>query len=182
MTVPSSDVHAHLAVPAVDELIADEPGLARRRQADAATLGPAALAYSQAHIADLAPRLTDLDLRLEAMDRAKVDIQAVTAVPLLHLWADQRLATRIVAVTNEAIASYCRLVGVGTVSLQHPGLAVAQMTDAMETFGCAACRSPPRAGRAWSWTTRAWRSSGRRPMTWEPPSSSIPGAALSVNA
>ena len=39
--VRTVDVHAHLGIPAVDELIADEPGLARQRATDAAGLGPA---------------------------------------------------------------------------------------------------------------------------------------------
>jgi predicted TIM-barrel fold metal-dependent hydrolase len=134
------DVHAHLAVPAVDALIADEPGLREQQHVDAVGMGGSAVAFNHAQIAKLGPRLTDLDLRLAAMDRAGVDVQAVTPLPSPHAWADHDLAERIVATTNEAVARYCqqepsRLVAVGTVALQHPELAVAQLTTAMCELG-----------------------------------------------
>src|SRR3712207_5192557 len=139
-SVPTVDVHAHLAVPAVDALVADEPGLARQRAVDAATLGPESLAYNQRQIAELAPALTDLDLRLEAMDHARVDVQAVSAVPTPHAWADEQPARRIVALTNDGIAEFCarrpdRLVPVAAVALQHPDLAADQLHRAVRDQG-----------------------------------------------
>ena len=138
--MPAVDVHAHVAVTAVDALIADEPGHAEQQRIDAATLGEAALAYNRAHFGAVVPRLLDLDVRLAAMDRAGVDIQAVTPVPQSHPWAGPALAERIVAVTNEAVAGFCsrqpdRLLPVGTVALQHPGLAVAQLRHAVTALG-----------------------------------------------
>ncbi|MGW0538276.1 amidohydrolase family protein [Streptomyces sp. NPDC003032] len=140
VAIPAVDVHAHLGVPAVDELIASEPGLARQRQTDAAALGPDSLAVNAAQLKSLAARLTDLDLRLEAMDRAGVDIQAVSAVPLPHSWADRHLAARITEVTNETVAAYCakrpdRLVPIGTIPLQHPDLAVRHLQAAVSNLG-----------------------------------------------
>lgn len=139
-TVPTVDVHAHLAVPAVDEVIADEPGLARQRAADTAALGPASAAHNVEQLRSLAVRLTDVDVRLAAMDRAGVDVQAVSPVPLPHAWAQRALAERITALTNEAVAEYCtrradRLVGIGTVALQHPDLAVEQLRTAVRELG-----------------------------------------------
>jgi aminocarboxymuconate-semialdehyde decarboxylase len=133
--VTTVDVHAHLGVPAVDALIADEPGQARQRATDAAGLGPASAAHNVEQIRSLAVRLTDVDTRLDAMDRAGVDVQAVSAVPLPHNWAGRGLAERIAALTNEAVARFCavrpdRFVGIGTVSLQHPDLAVRQLRAA----------------------------------------------------
>lgn len=138
--VPTVDVHAHVAVPAVDALIEKEPGLVRQRQVDAASLGPDSMAYNMRHIAELAPKLTDLDLRLGAMDGARVDVQVVTATPLPHAWADRELAARIVAASNEGVAAFCarepsRLVPVGTVALQHPELAVEQIETAVSEMG-----------------------------------------------
>ncbi len=134
------DVHAHLAVPAVDALVADEPGLRAQQDADAVSMGCPSLAYNRAQIAKLGPRLTDLGLRVAAMDLAGVDVQAVTPLPSPHAWADRSLAERIVATTNEAVTRYCqqepsRLLPVGTVALQHPDLAVAQLTTAMRELG-----------------------------------------------
>jgi predicted TIM-barrel fold metal-dependent hydrolase len=138
--VPAVDVHAHVAVPAVEALIAGEPGHAEQQRIDAATLGDASMAYNRTHIAQLIPRLTDLDLRLAAMDAAGVDIQAVTAVPLPHAWAGRALAEQIITVSNEAVTKFCarrpsRLVPVGTVALQHPALAVGQLRHAMTVLG-----------------------------------------------
>ncbi|MFF0501807.1 amidohydrolase family protein [Nocardia aobensis] len=135
-TVPAIDMHAHLGVPAIEELIADEPGLARQRAIDGASLGPASAAYNIAHIGALAIALTDVEARIAAMDRAGVDIQAVSPVPMPHAWADRDLAERMVAVTNEAIVDHCaqrpdRLLGIGTVALQHPDSAVRQLRSAM---------------------------------------------------
>ena len=137
---PAIDVHAHVAVPAVDALLEGQPGLAQQRAVDAATLGPESLAYNMRHIAELAPRLTDPDLRLAAMDRARVDVQAVSATPLPHSWADRELAARIVTTSNEGVVQVCaeqpdRLLPIGTVSLQHPDLAVGQLETAVRDLG-----------------------------------------------
>ena len=133
-------MHAHVAIPAVDALVDGQPGLARQRQADAATLGPASLAYNLKQLAELAPRLTDLDVRLAAMDRARVEIQAVSGLPLSYPWADRDLATRIVAANNEGVAEFCakqpeRLLPIGMVSLQHADLAVDQLRVAVRELG-----------------------------------------------
>jgi predicted TIM-barrel fold metal-dependent hydrolase len=133
---PAVDVHAHVAVPAVEKLIADEPGYAQQRQTDAVTSGEASLAYNRTQIRQLIPRLTDLEVRLAAMDSAGVDMQAVAPVPQSTAWAGRALAERIVAVTNEAVAGFCarqpgRLLPVGTVALQHPDLAAEQLRHAV---------------------------------------------------
>ncbi|MDQ0963778.1 putative TIM-barrel fold metal-dependent hydrolase [Streptomyces sp. B4I13] len=140
MSVPTVDVHAHAGVPAVDALVEGQSGLARQRETDAATLGRASLSVNLKQIAELGPKLVDLDLRLAAMDAARVQVQAVSAVPLPHAWADRELATRIVAVGNEGIAAFCakeptRLLPIGAVALQHPDLAVGQLVTAVRDLG-----------------------------------------------
>ena len=55
--VPAVDVHAHVAVPAVEALIAGEPGYAEQQRTDAATLGEASMAYNRAHFGSVIPRL-----------------------------------------------------------------------------------------------------------------------------
>ncbi|WP_072802947.1 amidohydrolase family protein [Rhodococcoides yunnanense] len=134
------DVHAHVAVPAVDALVEGHPGLLRQRGIDAATMGRESLAVNLAQMGAIGPRLVDLDLRVQAMDTARVDVQAVSAVPLPHAWADRDLASSIVEVSNEGVAAFCsqapaRLVPIGTVSLQHPDLAVQQLRTAVVDLG-----------------------------------------------
>ena len=147
--VPAIDVHAHVAVPAADALLEGEPGLAQQRGIDAATLGPASLQLNLQQIAEIGPKLTDLDLRLAAMDAARVDVQAVSPTPVPHAWTDRELAARYTAAVNEAVAGFCarqpdRLLPIGTVALHHPDLAVEQLPTARATSGCGGCRSPPR--------------------------------------
>ena len=139
-TVPAVDVHAHMAVPAVEALLADDPGHAQQQRIDAATAGEASIAYNRAHFGQVIARLTDLDVRLAAMDKAGVDMQAVAPVPQSYAWAGRALAERIVAVTNEAVAGFCarqpgRLLPVGTVALQHPELAAEQLRHAVTALG-----------------------------------------------
>lgn len=134
------DVHAHVAIPAVDVLVADEPGYREQRRVDAAALGQASIALSRTLLGELGPRLTEVELRLEAMDRAQVDLQAVSPLPSPHAWAPRGLADRIVETTNEAVAAHCakaphRLVGIGTVALQHPDLAAGQLVRAVSDLG-----------------------------------------------
>jgi len=132
---PAIDVHAHAAVPAVDALVEGQPGLAQQRTVDAATQGAASLQVNLQQMAQLGPKLVDPGLRLAAMDTARVDVQAVSPVPLPHAWADRQLAARIIAACNEGVAALCaqepaRLLPIGTVSLQHPDLAVSQLASA----------------------------------------------------
>ena len=137
---PAIDVHAHLAVPSADALLEGQPGLARQRGIDAATLGPASLQLNLQQITEIGPKLVDLDLRLAAMDAARVDVQAVSATPVPHAWADLDLAGRYTASVNEAVAAFCarqpeRLLPIGTVALQHPDLAVKQLESAVRDHG-----------------------------------------------
>ncbi|MBB4683146.1 amidohydrolase family protein [Amycolatopsis jiangsuensis] len=139
-TAPAVDVHAHLGIPAVDELIADEPGWARRRAVDAASLGPESAAVNVRQIGELTVKLTDVEVRLAAMDRAGVNVQAVSPVPFPHAWASRALAERITTLTNDAVAEFCarqpgRFLGIGAVSLQHPDLAVRQLRSAVRDLG-----------------------------------------------
>jgi predicted TIM-barrel fold metal-dependent hydrolase len=138
--VPAIDVHAHVAVPAADALLEGRPGLARQRGIDAATLGPASLALNLRQLAEIGPKLTDLDLRLAAMDAARVDVQAVSATPVPHAWTDRELAARYTAAVNEAVTAFCarqpdRLLPIGTVALHHPDLAVEQLSTAVRDLG-----------------------------------------------
>ena len=84
--------------------------------------------------------LPNTEFRLAQMDEQGIDIQALSLhVGQYHHWADQDLAARIVAIQNEKIAEVCalhpdRFVGLGTVALQHPELAVRQMKHAIRNL------------------------------------------------
>ncbi|WP_433455164.1 amidohydrolase family protein [Streptomyces sp. CA-142005] len=138
MTVPTVDVHAHVLLSEVDAVVADLPGLAEARALDARRNGPAALAVSGPMVRERAPRMTDVDARLAAMDAQGVDLQLVSPSPShYHYWADEETAEKVFRLANEATAAHCaqapgRLHGLGLVPLQHPELAVRALEHALE--------------------------------------------------
>ncbi|RRR77454.1 amidohydrolase family protein [Streptomyces sp. RP5T] len=137
-SAPTVDVHAHLLLPEVEEAVAGEPGLAEARALDARRNGPAALAVSGPMVGTRVPRLTDVTVRLAAMDAQGVDIQLVSPSPShYHYWAGPELARKVCRLASEGTAAHCakapdRLLGLGLVPLQHPDLAVELLDHALE--------------------------------------------------
>ncbi|MFI1707379.1 amidohydrolase family protein [Streptomyces griseoruber] len=134
---PTIDVHAHLLLPEVEEAVAGQAGLAAARTLDARRNGPDALAVNGPMVGERVPRLTDVAVRLAAMDAQGVDIQLVSPSPShYHYWADLQLAERVCQLANEGTAAHCakapdRLHGLGLVPLQHPGLGPALLDHAL---------------------------------------------------
>ena len=137
------DLHAHCTVPAVAPLVAGEPGVAAEAARTAAAMGPGAAAVNRALLPEWLPRLVDVDDRLAAMDRRGIDTQVVSPSPGdYHYWADASRAADVVAAVNEGVAELCgrhpdRLVGLGSVALQHPALAADQLRHAVGGLGLA---------------------------------------------
>ena len=134
MTSRTIDTHGHVAAPGADALVVDEPGFQRQRTADAAAMGRSSLDVNAENAAPIGHQLTSVAARLAWMDQAGVDVQVVAPLPAQHPWADRSLAARVVEATNAAVVAHCavapdRLIGVGSVSLQHPDLAVAQLDE-----------------------------------------------------
>jgi len=90
---------------------------------------------------DRAGRLSDIELRLKEMDRAGIDIQAVSPAPQqTYYWnrpgpgrgarahgdAGSRRSWRSIRTAS---------VGLGTVPLQNPDLAVSELIHAVKTLG-----------------------------------------------
>jgi aminocarboxymuconate-semialdehyde decarboxylase len=90
---------------------------------------------------DRAPMLTDIAVRLKHMDRMGVDIQAVSPAPnQLYYWTEAGMGQELARSLNEGIAKVVadhpdRFVGLGTVPLQDPELAVSELHHAMKTLG-----------------------------------------------
>ncbi|MGW0908570.1 amidohydrolase family protein [Streptomyces sp. NPDC002853] len=135
---PTVDVHAHLLLPEVEQLVAGQPGFAAARALDARRNGPAALKVSGAMIRERFACLTDVKARLRAMDAQQVDVQLVSPSPShYHYWADEETAEKVYRLSNEATAAHCaaapsRLRGLGLAPLQHPRLAVAALDHALD--------------------------------------------------
>jgi aminocarboxymuconate-semialdehyde decarboxylase len=118
--------------------VAGLPGLAEAKALDARRNGPASLAVSGPMVAERIPKLTDVTVRLAAMDAQGVDVQLVSPSPShYHYWADEETAEKLYRLANEATAAHCaqapgRLKGLGLVPLQHPDLAVPALEHALE--------------------------------------------------
>jgi len=142
MSTRTVDVHAHVDVPAIGPLVADQPGLRAERAEQLATFGAASTARNvELGSTSYVPFLTDLATRLGQMDDSGIDVQAISVVPTLyHYWAEWGLAREVVAAANEHIAATVaaapqRLVGLATVALQHPELAAEQLRSASAAPG-----------------------------------------------
>jgi aminocarboxymuconate-semialdehyde decarboxylase len=136
------DLHCHVLVPAVESLAAGTPQKAAEAAAMLRSMGEASVAHNNATMLPIAgPRLVHLEQRLADMDAMGVDVQVVSPSPTqYYYWAESALARDIVRQQNEAIAGLCvkypdRFVGLGTLALQHPQLAVEQLEHAVEVLG-----------------------------------------------
>ncbi|MFD6423521.1 amidohydrolase family protein [Streptomyces sp. NPDC060198] len=134
---PTVDVHAHVLLPEIEALVEGRPGLAGARALDARRNGPAALAVSGPMVRERLTRLTDVTVRLAAMDAQGVDVQLVSPSPShYHYWADEEMAEEVYRLANEATAKHCsaapdRLRGLGLVPLQHPERTVDALDHAL---------------------------------------------------
>lgn len=140
-----TDVHAHLLMPGlhaeverrVPEEVEAAAALELRRN------GLPSLQASGRMIGERFPRLTSVEARLAAMDAQGVDRQWVSPSPNhFYPWAGEGLATWTTGEANRLIAEHVaaapdRLVGLGTVPLQHPHLAVDALDDAVLGRGLA---------------------------------------------
>jgi aminocarboxymuconate-semialdehyde decarboxylase len=87
------------------------------------------------------PRATDTALRLAEMDATGVDVQAVSTAPNHYCyWAEPELGRTVARTVNESIAELVaghpdRFVGLCTVPLQHPVMAVAELDRAVRELG-----------------------------------------------
>jgi aminocarboxymuconate-semialdehyde decarboxylase len=119
--VKTVDVHAHVTVPEVAELIKGTP-LERR----GGSLGNYDDKFS-------------LAVRLQRMDEEGIDIQALS---INSFWysADRDLASRLVNLQNEKLAGMCathpdRFVAFASVALQFPDLAAQQLEEGVKRWG-----------------------------------------------
>jgi aminocarboxymuconate-semialdehyde decarboxylase len=137
------DVHAHLSAPEADALLGPHPARLAAYRAMDAEQGQESAAASGKMLAGIASRLGGLGQRLDDMAARGVTRQLLSPSPAQYYqWADEATAEQVVTLQNAAVADACRrhpdsFSGLGTVALQHPGLAVRQLRDAMSGLGLA---------------------------------------------
>jgi aminocarboxymuconate-semialdehyde decarboxylase len=136
------DLHCHALIPEVEALVASSPQKQAEGTAMVHAMGEASVAHNNASMLPIAGlRLTRVDQRLADMDAMGVDVQVLSPSPTqYYYWADIDLAREVVRIQNEAIAAQSRahptrFVGLGTLALQHPQLALEQLEHALLTLG-----------------------------------------------
>lgn len=125
--VMTIDVHSHVRVPEAWDLVKDSIGT-KGSPAD----------KTQANSEGLA-NIRNVEKRLEDLDEMGIDVQAVSINPFWY-WADEDLSRKLIQIQNEKIAELCaahptRFVGLGSVALQHPALAVEQIEVGVKKLG-----------------------------------------------
>lgn len=135
------DLHCHYLNQDVEAFVATLPKLPAPPQPDSPEAAESLRYNAELIRTTYFPKLTDIPTRLADMDAMGVDIQAISPSPTqYHYWAEPDAAVEIVLRQNERIASVCadhpeRLVGFGTVALQHPALAAEQARHAVQGLG-----------------------------------------------
>ncbi|MEV7134302.1 amidohydrolase family protein [Arthrobacter sp. NPDC093128] len=140
---PTVDVHAHILLPALLQLVAeaDPEGFGAQQALEVRRNGPESLAASGKMINERWPQLTDLDRRLADMDAQGVDVQLVSPSPShFYYFAGEKLSLKLAKQANQAVRDFVdhapeRLNGLGLVPLQHPALMVEALEHAVVECG-----------------------------------------------
>lgn len=133
------DIHCHCNCAAV----------AAEMRGEAERAGRAALAYGNAltrevnekQLAAIAPKMESVDERLADMDRMGIDVQAISLPPYqLYYWAEPELGRDVARRLNEFLVETAakapdRFVALGTIPLQHPEFAVAELERCIKELG-----------------------------------------------
>lgn len=132
------DIHCHLAVAAAEAQIRQAiPGFTFNMPFSS----PQSDAVTGKLFAQIGPILNGVEQRLVDMDRLGVDIQAISPSPGQYFYfTEPELGRDLSRTINdgiaEAVAKYPdRLVGMGTVPLQSPELAIAEMRRCVNDLG-----------------------------------------------
>jgi aminocarboxymuconate-semialdehyde decarboxylase len=148
------DMHAHALMPQADRLARVHAGYTRELEQRVQGDGEASTRHNLELFAQrYRGELTELPLRLAAMDAMGIDVQAVSLSPTqYYYWADAELARALVSAANEGLAELCsrapqRLVMLATVALQHPELAALQLEHAVTAFGARGVQISTRIGQ-----------------------------------
>ena len=125
------DIHAHYYPDSFIQLMAEEGASAGASVTRAEGQGPV-LDVGILHAGPLAPKFIDLDLRIAEMDAQGVDMQALSLTQPMVYWAGGDLSRRLTETFNDALAEAHqahpeRLVGLATLPIQEPDLAIAEL-------------------------------------------------------
>jgi aminocarboxymuconate-semialdehyde decarboxylase len=133
------DIHCHVYVPAADEVVGD----AARTNWDAMHTysNNATREFNKKQMKAIYRQLTSVDARLADMDAADIDVQALSPAPPQYYYSVEPERARSAARTvNDGIAEIVsdhpeRFVALGTVPMQSPDMAVAELKRIVGKLG-----------------------------------------------
>ena len=124
------DIHCHLNIHAADTFVQATGDLP---SASSDFSSPASDEANRRQFADICEKLNVIDARLNDMDSAGIDIQAISPSPgQYYYWTQPEIGRQAAELVNNGIAEAVsrhpeRLVGMGTVPLQCVEMAVAEL-------------------------------------------------------
>lgn len=133
------DVHCHVMTPECEPLAA--PHFTPEKDPFVNFSGPASEAYNRRHFSEIVPKMTDVELRLAAMDSMGVDVQAISVAPPQYFyWTEPDLGVTLSRLQNDNMARIVeshpdRFVGLGTLPLQDVPKALEELDRIVETYG-----------------------------------------------
>jgi aminocarboxymuconate-semialdehyde decarboxylase len=125
------DIHCHVFTPEADRLA--QPAFRADYEPMLRHATDATREVNRMQQATIRAKLTLIETRLADMDRLGIDVQAISpAPPQYYYWAPDELGREASRLINNRIAEIVgqhpdRFVGMGTVPLQNPQLAVAEL-------------------------------------------------------
>ncbi|HUK10979.1 MAG TPA: amidohydrolase family protein [Stellaceae bacterium] len=133
------DIHCHVHTPAADDLV--KPVADPMRDSLARFANEATREVNRQQAITIRTKLTSLPQRLKDMDKAGIDIQAISTAPgQYYYWTEPGLGREVARTINDNLAEVVaghpdRFVGLCTVPLQAPELAVAELERAVKQLG-----------------------------------------------
>ena len=133
------DIHCHVHSPEADELV--RPSFDPQREPLLRFSSEESRRINRENSQKIRAKLTSLDARLKDMDRMGVDVQALSPSPFnCNYWAEPELGLAAAKLVNDRIAEMVaghpeRFVGLCTVPLQAPELAIVELERAVRKLG-----------------------------------------------
>jgi aminocarboxymuconate-semialdehyde decarboxylase len=133
------DIHCHVHTPEADALV--KPAFNPASEPMAVFANDATRTVNREQTQNAWSMLTSVETRLADMDKMGIDIQALSPAPFQYFYSvEPELGLASARLVNENIANIVgqhpdRFVGLGTVPLQDPALAVAELERMVKQLG-----------------------------------------------
>jgi aminocarboxymuconate-semialdehyde decarboxylase len=133
------DLHNHVIPRTIVDAIAGRPGEFAARLERGGPLQR--IVHDQGFAYPLFPEFTEVEAKLESMDRRGIDVAAISAAPTMYYyWADAKTAIAASRLINDGIAGMVaerpeRLRGMASLPLQDPRAAVAELERVVRHYG-----------------------------------------------